>query len=109
MDIRKHQKVTLQQSVRCNLPTVNCWSSAEELYIYVPQVLNGLERHLIPSLFEAPLDVDGLRLYVILPEYEMFQAAQRYKTLAVPLAKKLLSLHPSHQKIIGQYCMQLSQ
>jgi E3 ubiquitin-protein ligase HERC3 len=67
------------------------------------QVLNGLEKHLIPSLHESPLDIDSLRLYVILPEYEMFTAAERYKTLAVPLAKKLLSLHADHQSIIGQY------
>jgi hypothetical protein len=33
----------------------------------------------------------------------MFTAAERYKTLAVPLAKKLLSLHADHQSIIGQY------
>ena len=71
------------------------------------QVLNGLERRLIPSLLESPLesplDIDGLRLYIILPEYEMFRAAQRYKTLAVPLAKKLLSLHQRHRMVIGQY------
>ena len=65
-------------------------------------MLNGLERHVIPSLLEAPLDIDGLRLYVILPEYEMFTVAARYKTLAIPLAKKLLSLNTSHQAIIGQ-------
>jgi hypothetical protein len=66
------------------------------------QVLNGLERHVTPSLTEAPLDIDGLRLYIILLEYEMFTVAERYKTLAVPLAKKLLSLHQSHKTIIGQ-------
>ena len=32
----------------------------------------------------------------------MFTVAERYKTLAVPLAKKLLSLHQSHKTIIGQ-------
>ncbi|CAB4032700.1 Hypothetical predicted protein, partial [Paramuricea clavata] len=70
-------------------------------------VLNGLERHLIPSLHESPLDIDSLRLYVILPEYEMFTAAERYKTLAVPLAKKLLSLHADHQSIIGNWWAKL--
>ena len=33
----------------------------------------------------------------------MFRAAERYKTLAVPLAKKLLSLQSFHQFIVGQY------
>ena len=73
------------------------------IFVFYLQVLNGLENHVIPSLLEAPVDIDGLRLYVILPEYEMFRAAERYKTLAVPLAKKLLALHPNHKSIIGQY------
>ncbi|XP_028404345.1 probable E3 ubiquitin-protein ligase HERC4 [Dendronephthya gigantea] len=70
-------------------------------------VLNALEKHLIPSLRGEPIDVDCLRLYVILPEYEMFRAAERYKTLAVPLAKKLLSLHQKYRIIIGNWWAKL--
>ena len=63
---------------------------------------------LLPSLIECPLDIDGLRLYVILTEFEMFRVGERYKTLAVPLAKKLLQLRENCKVVVGLYFVAMS-
>lgn len=66
-------------------------------------ILNVLEKTLIPSLTEAPVDIDGLRLYVILPEFQAFHSPERYKTLAIPFAKKMMALHRECQDTIGNW------
>ena len=58
----------------------------------------------MPALNETPADMDGLRLYVILPEFQMFHKPERYKTLTIPFAKKLLGLQHELQKILGKNC-----
>lgn len=70
-------------------------------------ILNHIETNLFPYLNENPLDIDSLRLFIILPEFQMFRKPERYQTLAIPFATKLYVLSDHCQKIIGHWWAKL--
>jgi hypothetical protein len=55
----------------------------------------------IPSLPQSPPDVEALRLYLILPEFHMFEEPKHYSTLIGPLANSILKLDKPGSKVLG--------
>ncbi|XP_059174881.1 probable E3 ubiquitin-protein ligase HERC4, partial [Physella acuta] len=57
------------------------------------QMSKTIEQHLIPSLAQAPPDVEALRLYLMLPECHLFDEPKLYSSIICPFAKSFLALN----------------
>lgn len=66
------------------------------------QITNCLDTVLIPSLPESPPDVEALRVYLILPEFHMFEEPKHYSTLLGPFANSILNLDKPGSKVLGK-------
>ncbi|XP_041950062.1 probable E3 ubiquitin-protein ligase HERC3 isoform X5 [Alosa sapidissima] len=73
------------------------------------KVSQVVEQHLLPSLSPSPAGVEGLRVYLILPELLRVLLKQHRGTdLAVLLAEAILRLHPDSLKALGMLWSSLS-
>lgn len=61
-----------------------------------------IEQHLIPSLAQAPPDVEALRLYLMLPECHLFDEPKLYSSIICPFAKSFLALNKVPLSVFGK-------
>ncbi|CAC5368392.1 HERC4 [Mytilus coruscus] len=67
------------------------------------QITKCLESYLLPSLPQSPPDVEALRLYLILPEYHMFEEPKKFSTLIGPFANSILNLDKPGSKVLDYW------
>ncbi|XP_041950066.1 probable E3 ubiquitin-protein ligase HERC3 [Alosa sapidissima] len=68
------------------------------------EVESVVQQHLLPSLSPSPAGVEGLRVYLILPELLRVLLKQHRGTdLTVLLAEAILRLHPDSLRILERY------
>ncbi|XP_041950064.1 E3 ISG15--protein ligase HERC5-like isoform X1 [Alosa sapidissima] len=72
-----------------------------EKHTVLTEVESVVQQHLLPSLSPSPAGVEGLRVYLILPELLRVLLKQHRGTdLAVSLAEAILRLHPDSLKAL---------
>ncbi|CAG2235879.1 HERC3 [Mytilus edulis] len=69
----------------------------------IQKITNCLECYLLPSLPQSPPDVEALRLYLILPEYHMFEEPKKFSTLIGPFANSILNLDKPGSKVLDYW------
>ena len=60
-----------------------------------------LQNQLIPSLNDNPPDVEALRVYLFLPECLLFERSEMYSKIAIPFARKCVSLAGNALKVLN--------
>ncbi|KAG8454208.1 hypothetical protein GDO86_000737 [Hymenochirus boettgeri] len=98
-----------------NLPGINMYSIKvlfEKLMNshhtqLLEQILKGFESFLIPQLTNSPPDVEAMRIYLILPEFPLFQDSKYYITLTLPLAMAILRLDTNPSKVLDKWWCQV--
>uniref|UniRef100_A0A452II49 HECT-type E3 ubiquitin transferase n=1 Tax=Gopherus agassizii TaxID=38772 RepID=A0A452II49_9SAUR len=65
------------------------------------------ESFLIPQLSSSPPDVEAMRIYLILPEFPLFQDSKHYITLTLPLAMAILRLDTNPSKVLDNWWSQV--
>ncbi|KAM3831576.1 putative E3 ubiquitin-protein ligase HERC3 isoform 2-T3 [Vipera latastei] len=71
------------------------------------QILKSFESFLIPQLPSSPPDVEAMRIYLILPEFPLFQDSKYYVTLTLPLATAILRLEKNPSKVLENWWSQV--
>uniref|UniRef100_A0A0K8RUC2 Putative E3 ubiquitin-protein ligase HERC3 n=1 Tax=Crotalus horridus TaxID=35024 RepID=A0A0K8RUC2_CROHD len=71
------------------------------------QILKSFESFLIPQLPSSPPDVEAMRIYLILPEFPLFQDSKYYVTLTLPLATAILRLDKNPSKVLENWWSQV--
>uniref|UniRef100_A0A674ITA9 HECT-type E3 ubiquitin transferase n=1 Tax=Terrapene triunguis TaxID=2587831 RepID=A0A674ITA9_9SAUR len=75
--------------------------------ILLDQILKSFESFLIPQLSSSPPDVEAMRIYLILPEFPLFQDSKHYITLTLPLAMAILRLDTNPSKVLDNWWSQV--
>ncbi|XP_068797633.1 probable E3 ubiquitin-protein ligase HERC3 isoform X7 [Struthio camelus] len=75
--------------------------------ILLDQILKSFESFLIPQLSSSPPDVEAMRIYLILPEFPLFQDSKYYITLTLPLAMAILRLDTNPSKVLDNWWSQV--
>uniref|UniRef100_A0A8C4JDQ7 HECT-type E3 ubiquitin transferase n=1 Tax=Dromaius novaehollandiae TaxID=8790 RepID=A0A8C4JDQ7_DRONO len=71
------------------------------------EILKSFESFLIPQLSSSPPDVEAMRIYLILPEFPLFQDSKYYITLTLPLAMAILRLDTNPSKVLDNWWSQV--
>ncbi|XP_070614113.1 probable E3 ubiquitin-protein ligase HERC3 isoform X1 [Erythrolamprus reginae] len=71
------------------------------------QILKSFESSLIPQLPSSPPDVEAMRIYLILPEFPLFQDSKYYVTLTLPFATAILRLEKNPSKVLENWWSQV--
>nr|CAB3252608.1 probable E3 ubiquitin-protein ligase HERC4 [Phallusia mammillata] len=66
-------------------------------------MMQSLQHRLIPCLVASPPDMEALRVYLILPECQLFEERDNYLTLLIPFAKKCSMLVSAASKVLDKW------
>lgn len=66
-------------------------------------ILERVQTELMPSLVSSPVDLEAMRVYLILAECHLFDDPVHYNTLCTPFGKAILNLEPESGKVLDHW------
>ncbi|XP_031558665.1 probable E3 ubiquitin-protein ligase HERC4 isoform X2 [Actinia tenebrosa] len=67
-------------------------------------MISSIAHYLIPSMLQhLPPDIEALRVYIILPEFEMIRSKQCFNDIVIPFGNSILRLSAEANKVLRRW------
>ena len=67
------------------------------------QMFNAIKQGVVHSLQQPPPDIEALRVYLLLPEFSIYQKEEQYDAIVIPFGEAILRLSVDAGKVLSEY------
>ena len=81
-----------------------CFVSSPNTFVFVYfQMFNAIKQGVVHSLQQPPPDIEALRVYLLLPEFSIYQKEEQYDAIVIPFGEAILRLSVDAGKVLSEY------
>ena len=66
-------------------------------------MFNAIKQGVVHSLQQPPPDIEALRVYLLLPEFSIYQKEEQYDAIVIPFGEAILRLSVDAGKVLSEY------
>ena len=66
-------------------------------------MFDAIKRGVIHSLQQPPPDIEALRVYLLLPEFSVYQKEEHYDDIVIPFSEAILKLSADAGKVLSEF------
>ena len=82
----------------------NCFLLSPYTFEFVYfQMFNAIKQGVVHSLQQPPPDIEALRVYLLLPEFSIYQKEEQYDAIVIPFGEAILRLSVDARKVLSEY------
>ena len=74
------------------------------MFVYF-QMFNTIKQGVVHSLQQPPPDIEALRVYLLLPEFSIYQKEEQYDAVVIPFGEAILRLSVDAGKVLSEYAV----
>ena len=81
-----------------------CFLLSPNTFVFVYfQMFNAIKQGVVHSLQQPPPDIEALRVYLLLPEFSIYQKEEQYDAIVIPFGEAILRLSVDAGKVLSEY------
>ena len=81
-----------------------CFLLSPNTFLFVCfQMFNAIKQGVVHSLQQPPPDIEALRVYLLLPEFSIYQKEEQYDAIVIPFGEAILRLSVDAGKVLSEY------